>query len=310
MGERIASVALEEEPIRHPRCEKERKAEQAVEDRVFTHRASDSRTTALAVGLSSSLARIQRFRHTFLVDTVDGPSRAASPEVFSFHLLRLPLAQVPRFLYGGLSAPGLRHAESFFTMTLGEPVLSARRYQFRDVATFAHWEDETALDGMLAQPRGRPFAEGWHVRIASLSSLGAHLRNRKRASRQRRSATGPARGRGDPLARLRPQETLRFARFGKPVERQVRDHDGKTLALAAMRPLTTFCTFSVWRDEAAMAGMVHGRTSDKDGTSHALAMRERTRKDFHHEFTTLRMIPLREVGEWNGKSGYTAMSAP
>ena len=54
-----------------------------------------------------------------------------------------------------------------------------------------------------------------------------------------------------------------------------------------------------------MVGMVQGRRESTDGTSHALAMRERSRKDFHHEFTTLRLAPLREVGRWHGVEGYT-----
>lgn len=108
------------------------------------------------------------------------------------------------------------------------------------------------------------------------------------------------------LARLKLTETLRFTRYGKPVERQVRDHPGKSLALAAMRPLATFCTFSIWHNEAAMVGMVQGRHEDRDGASHKLAMRERARRDFHHEFTTMRLTPLREHGSWQGESHYTS----
>jgi hypothetical protein len=31
-------------------------------------------------------------------------------------------------------------------------------------------------------------------------------------------------------------------------------------------------------------------------------MKERKRKDFHFEFTTLRFKPLSEFGEWNGRN--------
>jgi len=34
-------------------------------------------------------------------------------------------------------------------------------------------------------------------------------------------------------------------------------------------------------------------------------MKERNRKDFHVEFTTLRFQPLEEYGSWKGKSTYT-----
>ena len=58
-----------------------------------------------------------------------------------------------------------------------------------------------------------------------------------------------------------------------------------------------------------MVGMVQGRQEEHDGASHRLAMRERSRRDFHHEFTTMRFVPLREVGAWRGGSGYTRPSA-
>lgn len=225
-------------------------------------------------------------------------------EVFSFHLRRVGVVGLPRALFGRLAAPGLRHAESFFTMQLGAPVLSTRRYGWSEVGTFAWWQNEGALDAFLASAQGQSFAEAWHVR-------GRLYRRWGRVSEIDGATLYPDAAAPDApvvavtLARLRLTETLRFTRWGKPVERQVRDHAGKTLALAAMRPLATFCTFSIWRDEAAMVGMVQGRRESTDGTSHALAMRERSRKDFHHEFTTLRLAPLREVGRWHGVEGYT-----
>jgi hypothetical protein len=225
-------------------------------------------------------------------------------EVFSFHLRRVGVVGLPRALFGRLAAPGLRHAESFFTMQLGEPVLSTRRYGWNEVGTFAWWQNEGALDAFLAGAQGRSFAEAWHVR-------GRLYRRWGRVSEIDDATLYPDEARPEApvvavtLARLRLTETLRFTRWGKPVERQVRDHAGKTLALAAMRPLATFCTFSIWRDEAAMVGMVQGRRASTDGTSHALAMRERSRKDFHHAFTTLRLAPLGEVGRWHGVEGYT-----
>lgn len=48
-----------------------------------------------------------------------------------------------------------------------------------------------------------------------------------------------------------------------------------------------------------MLGMVRGR-SEGDGASHRDAMKERVRRDFHHEFTTMRFVPLSEHGVWPG----------
>ena len=103
---------------------------------------------------------------------------------------------------------------------------------------------------------------------------------------------------GCDLARLRLTETLRFTKWGKPVERQVRDHSGNTLALAAFRPWNTFCTFSIWKNEDEMTSMVFGKRESTDGHEHKIAMVERSRKPFHFEFTTMRFIPFQQSGQW------------
>jgi hypothetical protein len=228
-------------------------------------------------------------------------------ELFSFHLLRLPLTKTPGFLLRPLheqAVPGLRHAESFFTMKLGEPVTSGPRYDLRKVAVFAWWNDAAALDAFLRQPASAAFADGWHVSLQLYRRWGrvteiADAVVDAALARPEQSVVAVT------LARLKLSQTLRFTRWGKPVERQVRDHPGKTLALAAMRPPGTFCTFSIWKNEAEMINMVIGRDGPRDGESHRVAMQERVRKDFHHEFTTLRFVPLEERGEWEGGSSYT-----
>ncbi len=104
------------------------------------------------------------------------------------------------------------------------------------------------------------------------------------------------------LARLRVKEALRFIRWGKPVERQVRDDPATTIALAAIRPLRTLSTFSIWKTQRELKQMVHGRRNVEATQDHAKAMQERKRKDFHHEFITMRFRPLSEHGIWEGKS--------
>lgn len=46
--------------------------------------------------------------------------------------------------------------------------------------------------------------------------------------------------------------------------------------------------------------MVFGHSNVPQPKRHINAMKERNRKDFHFEFTTLRFKPLAEFGEWNG----------
>jgi hypothetical protein len=46
-----------------------------------------------------------------------------------------------------------------------------------------------------------------------------------------------------------------------------------------------------------MIGMVRGKSAT-DGSDHRDAMKERHRKEFHHQFTTMRFVPLSEHGQW------------
>jgi hypothetical protein len=220
----------------------------------------------------------------------------------SFHLVRAPLREAVGALARPPSAPGLRHVEVLAGMELGAPVVSPRRMQVRRLAVFAEWADEAALEAFLAErPFGRRLAGGWHVRLEFLHRWGAV---RELAHLPAEAArTDP----GEPvvavtLARMRLPELPRFLHWGRPVERQVRDHPETTLALAAMRPVRTVSTFSVWTSARAMTGMVFGRDGGDAARLHSAAMAERDRRDFHREFTTMRFRPLSEHGSWEGRS--------
>lgn len=229
----------------------------------------------------------------------------------TFHLAELPAAVTARALLrapSGTTTPGLDHAECLALMRLGAPTVSPDRLQLRRIAVFAQWRDEDAVDRFLADDvLGRHLATGWHVRLEYL----------RRWSRLAALPGLPART-GDwdqdepvvavTVARMRLPEVPRFLRWGKPVERQVRDHPGTTLALAGFRPPGTISTFSVWRTVREMESMVHGRAAHAPREApadrrHADAMVERRRRDFHHEFATFRFRPLAEHGSWEGRSG-------
>ncbi len=233
----------------------------------------------------------------------DGLSSPAVP-IFSFHLARTTFATTANALLRAPSAEtvaGLRRAECMAVMALGSPIFSPARMQLRHLAMFAAWEGEGAIDTFLSDTAlGRRLAEGWHVRLEFLRRWG-------RVSGFDDLPAGA--GEGDPeapvvavtLARLKLPEVARFVRWGRPVEELVRDHPGKTLALAAMRPPRTFSTFSVWRSLREMTGMVRGQGAVPGAGRHADAMAERRRRDFHHEFTTLRFRALSEHGAWDGR---------
>ena len=224
--------------------------------------------------------------------------------IFSFHLAKSAIPVTARALLrppATHSVAGLRRVECMAVMGLGSPILSSARFQLRTLAVFASWENEHALERFLLETAlGRTLSAGWHVRMEFLRRWG----------RVAGFDDLPAvRGDEDPaapvvavtLARLKLPEVPRFIRWGRPVEQLVRDHPATTLALAAMRPPRTVSTFSVWRSLREMSGMVRGHDSIPGAERHAAAMEERDRRDFHHEFTTLRFRPLAEHGSWEGR---------
>ena len=226
-------------------------------------------------------------------------------QTFSFHLAETS----PATTMGALWRPpvpfkiaGLRHVECMTAMALGAPILSPARMQLRNLAVFASWESEDALDDFLADAKlGRTLSKGWHVRLRFLRRWGRFSGlDDLPASVEDSDPEQPVVA--VTLARLRLPELVRFIRWGRPVEKQVRDHPATILALAAIRLPRTFCTFSIWRSQCEMTDMVHGKGSSAGAERHASAMAERDRKDFHHEFTTLRFRAIAEHGEWSGRS--------
>jgi len=226
--------------------------------------------------------------------------------MFSFHLLRTSaLTHLRHLTFKSGSShtfPGLIYAESMLGMELGSPVFSHKRFQLGRLAMFAAWQDEDALSEYLeTDPLGIQLADGWHVRmnfarrwgsIAALPELPSQVGDQD-PDRPVVAVT---------LARMKHSQVPRFIQWGRPVERLVRDHPGQTLALAAMHPMRTVSTFSVWKSQREMTEMVRGHSDIPAPTRHADAMSERNRKDFHFEFTTLRFDAISEHGSWEGRT--------
>jgi len=176
--------------------------------------------------------------------------------VFTFHLAKASPVTTVRACGRPPALPGLRHVECMVPMKLGYPVTHPRRYELNSLAVFARWDDEAAIDRFMESPGlGQKLSDGWHVRMrftrrwGLISELdGLPIRA------EETNADLPAVA--VTLARLKLPESVRFIRWGKPVEELVRDHPGKTLALAAMRPHHTLSTFSIWNSETEMTNMV------------------------------------------------------
>lgn len=233
--------------------------------------------------------------------------------LFSFHLLETSPRRGVGLLAGrrGAEQPrGLRHAESMTVMELGAPVVSPRRAQLRRLALFAAWDSSEHLDAFHADdPNGRLWSQGWHLRLEFLRRWG-HV-----AAFDGLPVHGAEHDPSEPvvavtLARLKLPQIPRFIRWGRPVEHQVLNDPGQTLAVAAGAPPRTVATFTVWRTAQAMTDMVSGRSNGPARMRHAAAMNERERKDFHLEFTTLRFRCLSEHGTWQGRASIVPTAKP
>ncbi|MDA0657981.1 MAG: hypothetical protein O2931_17630 [Planctomycetota bacterium] len=224
--------------------------------------------------------------------------------IFSFHLAECGIAETLRALAlppRSKASPGLVHAECLVPMTLGRPVALPTRYRPHQIAVFAAWEGNNSIDHFLGSSGlGRALATGWHVRMEFLRRWGhiSEFNGLPQIALQHDDHRPVV---AVTLARLRVAQAFRFVRWGRPVEEQVRDDPATTFSLAAMRPVGTLATFSIWRTQKAMTDMVHGRSAAPSADRHAKAMQERNRKDFHHEFTTMRFRPISEQGCWLGK---------
>ncbi|MBN4049452.1 hypothetical protein JYT86_00170 [bacterium AH-315-N03] len=160
-------------------------------------------------------------------------------ELFSYHLIQAPVYSVAAGVLSSASlrrVPGLRHAECLLPMRLGHSVALPGRYLWSSLVLFAFWEDEAHLDRFLEAPPYSMFERpGWHVRLRFYRRWGSYAGlDEATAYTELANPEGPVVG--VTFARLKLLETFRFARWGKPVEAQVRDHPGVTRAAVAHRP--------------------------------------------------------------------------
>ena len=223
--------------------------------------------------------------------------------IFSFHLITLPFFDgLKLFLFPNSlkNIKGLLHQERMTVMTLGTSLFSPKRILLNQIAFFAEWENESSLDLFLKKhPFGNLLAKGWYTKLELIRQWGSY-QNIKLSPAQTKNETNDFIVVAITLAKLKILQVPRFIYWGKPVESLVRDHSGKILALASIRFPNTVATFSIWKSIQEMTSMVNGNNSVPVPNRHIEAMKEREKKDFHHEFTTLRFKPISESGEWMG----------
>lgn len=225
--------------------------------------------------------------------------------IFTFHLIKISIKCAVTALLSPPkpeNIPGLVHAECMSAMTLGAPLFSPSRILIRQLAVFAQWDNEEAIDLFLKNDRfGKILAKGWHTRLVYLRQWGT-IDEFKIPKEVIAPDPSDAPVVAVTLARMKLFHVPRFIHWGRPVEKLVRDHPGISLALAAIRLPRTVSTFSIWKSQKEMTDMVHGHSFVPQPKRHLKAMKERDRKDFHYQFTTLRFKPIAEYGSWDGRT--------
>lgn len=227
--------------------------------------------------------------------------------VFSYHIFRLSFFSALNTMIFPLKTErvkGLIYAETMSIMALGSPIYSLSRIFNNKIVVFAQWENENSINQFLeSNSIGKKLAKGWHVRLAFLRQWG------KVSGFQISKLNIEAENENDPvvavtIARMKYTEIPRFIRWGRPVEKLVRDHSGTTISLASVRYPNIISTFSIWKTQKEMTDMVFGHSKMPQPKRHINAMKERDRKDFHFEFTTLRFKPIAEYGSWNNETKF------
>ena len=227
--------------------------------------------------------------------------------IFSYHLVEFPFFVAAKTIFSSpisKDTRGLIHSEYMTAMTLGSPIFSPSRVLIRQVAVFMQWKNENSLENYLQKDKfGIILAKGWHVRLSFIREWGKFSGFKIPDDKDKLDSPN------SPvvvvtIARMKPWSVPRFIQWGRPVEKLVRDHLGTTLALASVNFPNTVSTFSIWKSEKEMTEMVRGHSEVEKPKRHSDAMKERERKDFHFEFTTLRFKPLSEFGKWKGKSKF------
>jgi hypothetical protein len=228
-------------------------------------------------------------------------------DIFSYHLVKLSFVSALRIMFFPvkvIQVNGLVYAETMSAMILGSPIFSASRLFNREIVFFAQWEDEIYLNDFLqSNKKGKQIAKGWHIRLEFLRQWGNisgfQIPHQEVVLTSENSPVVAV-----TVARMKYTQIPRFLRWGRPVEKQVLDDNGTTISLASIRYPNMVSTFSIWKTQRAMTDMVRGHSKMPQPERHINAMKERDRKDFHFEFTTLRFRPLAEYGEWNNTSNY------
>ena len=107
-----------------------------------------------------------------------GSSRRKAMELFSYHLIQIPVYAVAARILGSSAlreVPGLRHFECLLPMRMGHPVSMPGRYHWGKLAFFGFWQSEAHLERFLEAPPYSLFERpSWHVRLRFYRRWGTY----------------------------------------------------------------------------------------------------------------------------------------
>ena len=195
------------------------------------------------------------------------------------------------------SIPGLRNANVGLAAPLGGSLFPS--VQFGRAGLFAFWEDDTALDGFLADhPLAARFGGGWRVRLEPLRAYGTWPGFPREEIPDQRHVEheGPvaALTMGRPYASQLP----RFLKTSAKAEASAVKAPGLTWTTGLAKPLSFVATCSLWESTRALSAFAYG-TKDP---GHPDAITKGDAKPFHHEQIFIRFRPYAAEGQLEGKN--------
>jgi hypothetical protein len=139
--------------------------------------------------------------------------------IFSYHLVKLPFSLAIKGLFSNPipnTTNGLIHAEYMTAMTLGSLIFSPSRFLIKQVAIFAQWENEAALETFLNTDKfGQILKQGWHLRLAFIRQWGSIAGfNIPEIKAELNSPSSPVVA--VTIARMKPLAVPRFIHWGRP----------------------------------------------------------------------------------------------
>jgi hypothetical protein len=195
------------------------------------------------------------------------------------------------------SIPGLRNANVGLAAPLGGSVVPS--VQFGRAGLFAFWEDDTALDGFLADhPLAEQFAGGFRIRLEPLRAYGTWPGFPREEVTDQRHVEHDGPVAALTMGRPRASQLLRFLRTSAKAEASAVEAPGLVWTTGLAKPVSFVATCSLWESTRALSTYAYG-TKDP---GHPDAITSGDAKPFHHEQIFIRFRPYASHGKLDGKN--------